>query len=372
MSLDFLYLDESDMLKAGVLDMSRCVQSIDDMFHTMGEGDYLMGSPSENHHGMMIWFPINERVGKMPVAGPDRRFMAMPAYLGGRFYICGNKWYGSNVKNQEKGMPRSVLTVMLNDVDTGAPVALMSANLLSSMRTGAVPGVATKYLQKKDASVVGIVGAGVVSRSCLLGISETISVKGEAKVYDIFPEKAKKFCEEMQSQTSLRLRPVATMKEAICDSDVVSVAASGLHPVDIPDEWIKPGAIYLATGTANFSNEAYEKYNVVFDNWKMHKDWLDELRNEPERLLSVNAGHPSATLLLKVAAGEADGSKMISLGDVIANPNQFGRKSDEDVFIFLTGGMGTEDVAWGYDVFTRAVELGIGKKLSLWDKPHWA
>ena len=371
MSLDFLYLSEPDMLKAGVLDMKRCVQSMDDMFRTMGEGDYLMGSPSENHHGMMLWFPIEERVGKMPVAGPDRRFMAMPAYLGGRFYICGNKWYGSNVKNSEKGLPRSVLTVMLNDVDTGAPVALMSANLLSSMRTGAVPGVATKYLQKSDAETAAIIGAGVVSRSCLLGVSETIKIKGTAKVYDLFYEKAVKFCEDMQSQTPLKLVPVKTMEEAIVGSDVVSVAASGLQPVDIPDEWIKPGAIYLATGTANFSNEAYSKYNVVFDNWKMHKDWLDELHDEPERLLSVNAGHPSARLLLKVSSGEADGSKMISLGDVIANP-ELGRKSDDDVFLFLTGGMGTEDVAWGYDVYSEAVRLGIGQKLSLWDKPHWA
>ncbi|MCI6640093.1 MAG: tyramine oxidase subunit B [Pygmaiobacter massiliensis] len=371
MSLDFLYLDEPSMLKAGVLDMKRCVQSIDDMFRTMGEGDYLMGSPSENHHGMMLWFPVEHRAGKMPVAGPDRRFMAMPAYLGGRFYVCGNKWYGSNVANKEKGLPRSVLTMMLNDVDTGAPIALMSANLLSSMRTGAVPGVATKYLQRKGASVAAIIGAGVVSRSCLLGLSETIDVKGEAKVYDLFFDKAQKFCEEMQSQTPLKLRPVETLEEAVCGSDVISVAASGLAPVDIKDEWIKPGSVFLATGAANFSDEAYDKYNVVFDNWKMHKDWLDELRDEPERLLGVNAGHPSATLLLKVAYGKADGNKMMSLGDIIADPSK-GRKSDDDVFLFLTGGMGTEDVAWGYDVYCEAVKQGLGQKLSLWDKPHWA
>ena len=77
---------------------------------------------------------------------------------------------------------------MLNDVDTGAPLALMSANLISSMRTGAVPGIGTKYLQKRDASVIGIVGAGVMSRSCLLAISETIASKNEVRVYDIFPE----------------------------------------------------------------------------------------------------------------------------------------------------------------------------------------
>ena len=158
MSLKFLYLNEPDMIKAGVLDMKKCVQSMDDMFQVMGRGDYLMGSPSENHHGMMLWFPEEKRSENMPLAGPDRRFMAMPAYVGGRFHVCGNKWYGSNVENQKKGLPRSILTVMLNDPDTGAPLALMSANLLSSMRTGAIPGVAVKYLQRKGASVLGIIG----------------------------------------------------------------------------------------------------------------------------------------------------------------------------------------------------------------------
>ena len=114
------------------------------------------------------------------------------------------------------------------------------------------------------------------------------------------------------------------------------------------------------------------KHNVVFDNWKMHKDWLDELREDPQRLLGVNAGHPSAKLLLMVARGEVDAGHMISFGDVLAKPETLGRRSDEDVFIFLTGGMGTEDAAWGYDVYQEALKQGIGQELTLWDKPHWA
>ena len=53
----------------------------------------------------------------------------MPAYLGGRFQTSGVKWYGSNIANREKGLPRSILTMILNDIDTGAPLAFMSANL---------------------------------------------------------------------------------------------------------------------------------------------------------------------------------------------------------------------------------------------------
>ena len=372
MSLDFLYLDEPDMIKAGVMDMKRCVQSMDDMFQVMGQKDYIMGSPSENHHGMMLWFPEEKRSEKMPVAGPDRRFMAMPAYVGGRFNVCGNKWYGSNIENQKKGLPRSILTVMLNDPDTGAPLALMSANLLSSIRTGAIPGVATKYLQRKGASVLGIIGTGVISRSCILAIKETMTDLAEVRAYDLFPEKAAKFAEGMGKEIGVKIMPVAEMKDAVEGCDVVSVAASGLKPVDIDDAWIKPGAVIICTGAAMFSKEALLQHNVVFDNWKMHKDWLDELRDEPERLLGVNAGHPSAKLLLMVARGEVDPNHMVSFGDVLAKPEELGRKSDKDVFIFLTGGMGTEDVAWGYDVYTRAKELGLGKTLSLWEKPHWA
>ena len=372
MSLDFLYLDEPAMIEAGVMDMKRCVQAMDDMFQVMGQRDYIMGSPSENHHGMMLWFPEEKRSEKMPVAGPDRRFMAMPAYVGGRFHVCGNKWYGSNIENQKKGLPRSILTVMLNDPDTGAPLALMSANLLSSIRTGAIPGVATKYLQRKGASVLGIIGTGVISRSCILAIRETMTDLAEVRAYDLFPEKSAKFAEEMGKEIGVKITPVATMQEAVEGCDVVSVAASGLKPVEIADEWIKPGAVIVCTGAAMFSKEALLKHNVVFDNWKMHKDWLDELRDEPERLLGVNAGHPSAKLLLMVANGEVDADHMVSFGDVLAKPQELGRKSADDVFIFLTGGMGTEDVAWGYDVYTRALELGLGQKLSLWEKPHWA
>src|SRR5699024_7216936 len=93
--------------------------------------------------------------------------MAMPAYLGGRFNNTGVKWYGSNAANRTRGLPRSIHTFVLNDTDTGAPKAIMSANLLSAYRTGAVPGVGVKHLAVENAETVGIVGPGVMSRTIL-------------------------------------------------------------------------------------------------------------------------------------------------------------------------------------------------------------
>ena len=103
----------------------------------------------------------------MPKPTADRRFMAMPAYLGGRFRTAGVKWYGSNIENREKGLPRSILMFVLNDADTGAPLAFMSANLLSAYRTGAVPGVGARHLARKNSRVIGILGPGVMAKTSL-------------------------------------------------------------------------------------------------------------------------------------------------------------------------------------------------------------
>lgn len=371
-SLDFLFLSQEDMLQAGVVDMKRCVQCMDEVFQLLGRGDYIMGSPYENSHGLMLWFPEQPRAAGMPTSGPDRRFMAMPAYLGGRFHVCGVKWYGSNVENTAKGLPRSILTVMLNEVDSGAPLALMSANLLSAARTGAVPGVATKYLQTKDASVVGVIGAGVMGRSSLFSIAQTLARHQEVRVYDIAPGKAAEFCREMEQQLpDFNFRVMNKPEDAIIDCDIVSVCASAVAPVIIKDEWIKPGAVVECTGAAEISNDCYLANTVVFDNWKMHKEWLDELRDEPERLFSINAGHPSAPILKMVADGVMNPQSCVSLPDVIADPSQ-GRQSDKEKIIFLSGGMAVEDVAWGYECYQQALKLGLGQKLALWQDTYWA
>ncbi len=370
MSIEFLFLNEPDMIECGVLDVKKCVETMDEVFRIMGKGDYLMGGPGENSHGVMLWFPQDKRSERMPIATTDRRYMTMPAYLGGRFNICGHKCYGSNIANKEIGLPRSILTVMLNDTDTGAPIALMSANLLSSMRTGSVPGVAVKYLQSSNASVVGIVGAGVISRSCLLAITQTLKNSREVRVYDIFPEKALSFSDEMKALTGIDIHPVDSLEKAVVGCDVVSVAASGIQPVLINDSWIKEGAVIIFNGAASLSEESYLNNKVVFDNWMMHKEWLTEMLQYPHTIGCVNAGHPSDQFLFMFNDGKIAEEDIISLGDIIENPS-LGRKKDTDTFIFITGGMPLEDIAWGYEMYTVAKEKGIGQTLKIWDTPHW-
>ena len=97
--VDFLYLNEEDMIEAGVKDMQGCVDAMEDMFRLLKVGDFRMGGANGNSHGCMVMFPESSPFPEMPVDGPDRRFMAMPAYLGGKFDMAGMKWYGSNAEN---------------------------------------------------------------------------------------------------------------------------------------------------------------------------------------------------------------------------------------------------------------------------------
>ena len=85
--VDILYLSEKDMLAAGVNNVVSCTDCMEEVVKLLDDGDYRMGGENGNSHGCMISFPDNPEFPNMPKNGPDRRFMAMPAYLGGKFGV---------------------------------------------------------------------------------------------------------------------------------------------------------------------------------------------------------------------------------------------------------------------------------------------
>lgn len=366
--LEFLYLSEEDMIKAGVLDAVRCGEVMEEVFQLLGEGDYLMGGPLENSHGLMLHFPEEKRGKNMPVAGPERRAMTLIAYLGGRFNVMGNKWYGSNIDNKDKGLPRSILNITLNDSDTGAPLCYCSGNLVSAIRTGAVPGVATKYLQADGASVVGVIGAGVISRACMLAIAATLRDKKEARVYDLFPEKAAAFCDELRPLIGMDIHPVGTLREACEGCDIISVAAAGSNSPKIEDEWLKDGVVIELTGGSELSDDCYKNNKIVADNWKMYQEWLEERRMKIDSLSELTEHFP---IIRHYYNGWVKDEDVTNLGDIVCGRVP-ARASNKEKIIFTSGGMAVEDVAWAFEIYSRALEMNIGQRLTLWEKPYWS
>lgn len=366
--IDFLYLSEQDTIAAGVRDAARCVDVSTEVFSLLAQGDYLMGGSNHNSHGMGIIFPKESKFPNMPVAGPDRRFFAMPAYLGGRFDVCGNKWYGSNAANTSKGLPRSILTVMLNDKDTGAPLCLMSANLLSAARTGAVPGVAARYLARKDSKVAAVIGCGPINKSCFNHIMTQTKDIEKVYCFDIFEENAKRLAS--WAEDAFGIAGVATMdiEEALGDADVVTVAASRLKPLNIKNEWIKKGAAVLLSGPALGDENFWTKNRIVLDHIGLHESYVEEARASGDKQAYYNGviGGPIYRLI--------DNGKLppledfTSIGQIILGEKD-GRKTNDETFVFVACGMAVFDVGWGYEIYQNALKNNIGKKLLLWDEP---
>jgi ornithine cyclodeaminase len=373
--IDFLYLSEQDMIDAGVTDMPGCVRAMEEMFRLLKQGDYRMGGANGNSHGVMMVFPETSTFPNMPLDGPDRRFMAMPAYLGGEFDMVGMKWYGSNVDNKKKGLPRSILMLTLNDKDTGAPMAHMSANILSAYRTGAVPGVGVKYFAKEDAKVVGVVGPGVMSKTALAATMavrksiETVKIKGRSQqALDNFIDYIK---EEFPMIKNIEI--VEDIESAVRDSDVVIVATStptgdtSLYPY-LKEEWIKPGAVICCPASARFDEDfIVNRARNVADNIQLYEAWAEEMPYPAYECIPIPAVH----CMDLISSGKMAKDQVDDLGDVIMGTIPVHRKEDE-IVIFSVGGMPIEDVAWGTIVYRNAIQKGIGHSINLWDTPHLA
>lgn len=372
--MDFLYLSEPDMIKAGVEDMKECVDVMEDLLITLYKGDYVMGGENHNSHGCMITFPDDPKFPGMPKNADDRRFMAMPAYLGGRYQMAGMKWYGSNVENKKKGLPRSILMMMLNDKDTGAPLALMSANLLSAYRTGGIPGVGAKYLARKDSKVAAIIGPGVMGKTSLEAFVsvcpnlDTVKIKGRGKKsMDSFTA----FVREKLPQIK-NIEICDTVESAVRDSDIISFTTTVRNDVSsfpyISGEWVKKGALISMPSAARFDDDfLVDHCKKVVDNSKLYEAWEEEYPYPTYPQMQI-IGTKFTDLKHE---GKISDEDITDIADIIEKRRP-GRESDDEIIVYSVGGMPVEDIAWGATVYRNAVKLGIGMKLPLWEEPEMA
>ena len=365
---EFLYLSEEDVIKAGALDYGRCIDVEEEVFKLLSMGDYVMGGDKANSHGIMMKFPKESPFPNMPTDAPDRRFMAMPAYVGGRFNVAGQKWYGSNIINPQRGLPRSILMVMLNDVDTCEPLALMSGNLISSVRTGCVPAVATRYLANKNAETCTCIGAGPVGKACFEAIIHEAKNIKELVVCDIMLDKAEAFAKEMAEKYNISARGTTSLEEATRAGDIVSVAASPIKPIALKNEWLKKGSLLIFSGRGGVDEEYFTSVRTIWDNTKMHEVYYDEHMLLPEKERFIN-GIAVQIYKLMYEGKLPPVTEGTSLGDVIISPS-CGRKSEDERLCFIASGMPVWDVAWGYDLYQNAKSMGLGQTLKLWDSSH--
>ena len=320
---EFLYLSRSDIERINI-PMRDIINALDDMFKEKGNGrDEMPPKPG-----------IHTR--------PDAFIHAMPAYIPST-EAAGVKWVSGYPENQAKGLPYITGLLILNDADTGVPIAVMDATWITAMRTGAATAVAAKYLARPGSSSVGILACGVQGRTNLEALAALFPIT-TVKAYDIYPEVAQTFAEEMAKTIPAEIEVVQQPREAVEGMDLVVTSGPILKDPTptIQAGWLKAGA---------FASP------VDFDSY-----WHGEALAEADRLATDDIGqmayYRQSGYFKETPQPYAD------LGQIAAGLNPRRQHEDERI-ICINLGLALDDMATAPLIYKQAKENGIGTKLPL-------
>ncbi|MBI5035543.1 MAG: ornithine cyclodeaminase family protein [Chloroflexi bacterium] len=272
---------------------------------------------------------------------PNGTLQVMPAGLPTRGYV-GFKYYTS-FRAQTR------FWFHLIDASTGDVLSILQADRLGQQRTGAASGVATKYLAREDASIVGIIGTGWQAESQLQAVCLARPMR-VAKCYSRDVNRRKSFAEKMSAQTGVNVTAVDSAEQAVRDADVVIAITSSREPV-VRGEWLKSGAHVNAAGANRL--EARELDDAVIQRSAfVCVDSIEQAKIEASDLVSP------------IEQGILAWERVYELGQVVAG-RIVGRNNREQVTLFKSLGIAVEDVAVGAWVYEQARSRKIGKEIGL-------
>ena len=170
----------------------------------------------------------------------------MPSYLE-EAGVVATKIISIYPRNPERGLPTSIAQVVVNDPETGRFIAVMEASYLTALRTGAVTGVAARYLAREDSRVAAIIGCGVQGRTQAWAVVESRNIE-VLRCYDLSRERSRSFAEEVSRELGVDVFPVETGREAVEGADIVVTATTSKTPV-IRRGWLGEGVHISAIGS---------------------------------------------------------------------------------------------------------------------------
>lgn len=339
----FLYLNQKEVIQCGALDMFMVMGQIENFFSLHDNGETII--PDK----------VTLRWGDASSEAVTGRINAMPGFVGGEINTAGIKWIGSKPLNPTKyGLPRASALTILNDPETGLPIAIMDGTIISAMRTGAVTGVATKYLARKNSEKAAFIGAGTQNHTQLQAIMTAVPSLKEIVICDLSEDRLKNFVNlEKTRWPELSIKYTTSAEEAVRDSDIVVTATTTLNPI-VKANWIKNGAFLANVGNYEFEFDTIRKANkIIVDDW-------DAL---------VHRGIQTPAIMAK--EGLLSREDIYAELGAIVNRKKEARQSDEEIIYFCAVGNGGEDVAVAKKIYDRALEKGLGTYLILWDEPFW-
>lgn len=314
-----------------LLPMSECIDVMTEALQTLADGDALQPLRT------LMWLP-----------GRTRLLGMMPGYLD-RPQVLGIKvitFFPGNLGTEFEGHQGAVL---LFDADNGRLLAVIDAGEITSIRTAAVSGAATRHLARPEASRLAILGSGTQARTHLEAMRAVRSIE-QVRVWSRDTDQARRFAEHESARHGVRVEPAPTAREAVNGADVICTVTGAHEPV-LRGAWLSPGAHINAVGACiptarELDSEAVARSRLYVD------------RRE-------SALHESGDILIAKSEGAfGDDHILGELGEALAG-RVGGRESAEDITLFKSLGVAVEDLAAAHHVYSKAIAEGTGTNIEV-------
>jgi ornithine cyclodeaminase len=256
--------------------------------------------------------------------------------------VCGDKAYTSS----REGIR---FLVYVFSAERGSLEAIIEANAMGMMRTGAAGGVAAKWLAREDARTAAIFGSGWQARGQLEALAQVRRLE-RVKVFSRNADKVKSFCEAMRAKLSLEVVPAASPDDAVKGADIVVTITTSATPV-FNGEALAPGTHVNAAGSNSLLRQEIDEATVR--------------RASPIVVDSrPSAMKEAGDLLPALEKGRLHAGALTELGEVIAGLRP-GRTSSEQITLFESQGMAIQDLIVGAELLRRAKAAGLGQMVDI-------
>jgi alanine dehydrogenase len=261
---------------------------------------------------------------------------------------AGVKVVGDFVHNHRQGLPSELALLLLMDPSIGVPVAVIDATAITEMRTGAVTAIGGEYLARRDARVLGHVGARGTAYWNVRLLCHVLPTLEEVRVHSLRAESREQFAQRLSADLGLAVHAVASWEECVRGADVVVEASRLTAPAPLlKSEWIQHGALVMPYGTVSAVEpdllEIMDK--IVVDDW---------VQAQAGPLGALRAHVDSGWLSERNLYGE--------LGEIVAGRRP-GRERAEETILFWHRGLSITDIALGEALLAKARKHGLGTRL---------
>lgn len=338
---------------AQVLAMPACMELLEKVYHEQGEGSAAMRTKSNIH---------------IPTESPDRWYRYCSMEGGIRSLGVAAVRIKSDMVSwrQEGDHRRSVWwnsrpgrycgLILLFSSRNGELLAILNDGFVQHLRVGATAGIAARYLARQNAKTAAILGSGGMAETHLEAFALVRKLE-RARIFSPNADHCRRFAREMGERLGLEVVACEEPRAAVRGADIVATCTDSVTPV-LPGEWIERGMFVSSVGTGEMADSAF----APLDGFITYRSGMAQhYFTTPEDWRPPSLGGSSEATVEKEAAVR---DRTAGLVDVLCGKHP-GRTSDEQVFYFLSEGVGVQFAAVAHQVYQGAREKSLGRELPL-------